>query len=230
MERIPTGISGLDEFIGGGLIRGSTNLLKGPSGVGKSVMGLQFLYAGAVDYGENGLMIQVHGYPTDIEWYQSAFGWDFSKLSEEGKVIFTAFSPSDLSKFELRTLHSDVILQLYKIIGEVKAKRIVFDSITPVGFSFSERREYRNVIYLLSKALKEKGCTSIFISECDPDGKSFFPEEDFVFDSVFRLSRTREKGQVITQLHVDKMVASDPVKQPLPVDITDSGMIVIPPF
>ena len=135
-----------------------------------------------------------------------------------------------MSKFELRTIHSDVILQLYKIIGEAGVKRVVFDSITPLGFYFPERRDYRSALYLLSKALKEKGCTSIFISESSPDGKPFFPEEDFVFDSVLTLGKTTAKGQMITQLHVDKMIASDPVKQPLPVDITSEGMVVIPPF
>ncbi len=230
MDRIKSGIPGFDEITEGGIIKGSSILLKGPSGTGKTIAALQYLYKGVEEYDENGLLVQVHGYPSDIEWYQAAFNWDFSTISAQNRLIFTVFSSQDFSKFEARNLHSEVVLQLYKIIDEMNVKRIAFDSVTPLGFYFNEKGEYRNMLHSLSKSLKEKGCTTLFISETRPDGISFFEEEDFVFDGVLRLSRAEEKGQRITQLYFEKMVATDVPKQPFPVDITGNGMMVIPPF
>jgi circadian clock protein KaiC len=56
-DRIPTGITGLDDVLHGGLIRGNSVLVEGKAGVGKSILGLQFLVAGAREHGERGLLL-----------------------------------------------------------------------------------------------------------------------------------------------------------------------------
>ena len=48
MERVLTGIDGLDRAIEGGILRGRSVIVRGPSGSGKTTMGLMFLMAGAM--------------------------------------------------------------------------------------------------------------------------------------------------------------------------------------
>ena len=57
LPKAPTGIPGLDEITGGGLPRGRSTLLTGGTGCGKTLLGLQFLVAGAREYGEPGVLM-----------------------------------------------------------------------------------------------------------------------------------------------------------------------------
>jgi predicted ATP-dependent serine protease len=57
LARAPTGISGLDQIIGGGLPQGRVTLVAGSAGAGKTLLGLQFLLAGARQYGEPGVLL-----------------------------------------------------------------------------------------------------------------------------------------------------------------------------
>ncbi|MHA1638492.1 MAG: ATPase domain-containing protein, partial [Candidatus Thorarchaeota archaeon] len=66
MGTIKTGIPGLDELLGGGLVEGSTTLLSGRSGSGKSVFGLQYLYEGAAQYDTPGILLTLENRPDDI--------------------------------------------------------------------------------------------------------------------------------------------------------------------
>ena len=85
-DRIHTGITGLDDVLRGGLIRGNSILVEGKAGVGKSILGLQFLVAGAIEHGERGLLLSF-----DVEankLYRDAMnlGWDLKQLESEGKL------------------------------------------------------------------------------------------------------------------------------------------------
>lgn len=55
MIKVPTGVKGLDDMLGGGLPSGRCILVCGGPGSGKTILGIQFLYNGAVKYGETGL-------------------------------------------------------------------------------------------------------------------------------------------------------------------------------
>jgi len=86
LEKVETGINGLDEILGGGIPRGSTVLITGYSGTGKTILGIQFIVNGIKMFNEKGLII-VAG--EDIERLQKSmlqFGWDLNQLEKEGKL------------------------------------------------------------------------------------------------------------------------------------------------
>ena len=56
VERVATGIKGFDELIEGGFPKGSSILITGPPGSGKSIFSMQYLYNGAMN-GENGIYV-----------------------------------------------------------------------------------------------------------------------------------------------------------------------------
>ncbi len=63
IERITTGITGLDEMLRGGLLRGSAVLVEGAPGTGKSTLGMQYIYQGAKVENEPGLILTFEMFP-----------------------------------------------------------------------------------------------------------------------------------------------------------------------
>jgi KaiC/GvpD/RAD55 family RecA-like ATPase len=224
MERISTGIEGLDDVLEGGFPNPSSILIVGPTGSGKSLFGLQFLYHGASEYGEPGFMVRTEGYPTDYQWYTERFKWDIAALQRKGALLFSTYDPADFEKFNLNTLHSEVILQLSRVIESIKAKRVVIDAITPIRYSVPDAGKFRTILYYVSRALKEKGCTTLFISEKTGEGLTPFGVEPFVMDGVIELRCKSEKTISARELVVRKMLATSVFPEPYSIDISEDGM------
>lgn len=225
MIRMKTGIPGLDNILEGGFPHPSSILVTGPVGSGKSIFGLQYLYKGAKDYREPGFMISVEGYPSDFSWYQEKFNWDLKSLQELGLLIFSRYDPADFEKFSLRTLHSEIILQLLKVVDSLRIKRVVIDNINPIAQHVGDPSVFRTMLYYMSKALKEKDCTVLFITE-KPAGKeqlTYLDVEPHVMDGVIELDPV-ERGETSTfTLNVRKMVATNIQPGKFKAEITDEG-------
>ena len=88
-----TGISGFDPLCDGGLIRGSSNVIMGGPGTGKTTFLLQFLYQGYKDFGENGMYVSFEPDRADLIETGKLFGWDLDKLDKDGKIIIYKCSP-----------------------------------------------------------------------------------------------------------------------------------------
>ncbi len=228
MKRISTGIQGLDEILEGGFPHPSAILVTGPTGIGKSIFGLQFLKEGA-DKGEPGFMMQIEGYATDVNWYSERFGWDIKEKEEEGTLLFSSFDPLEFAKFDLSTFHSDIVLRLHKIIDSIKAKRIVIDSITPIGLSIENIGQYRTLVYYLVKALKSKDCTVLFISETQ-NGKPLIGVEEFVMDGVIELKYEDKDSNPVPSMFIKKMVSTNVTSRKFVIQIDDLGFKVVNPF
>ena len=224
MERIKTGIPGLDNLIEGGFPHPSSILVTGPPGAGKTIFGLQYLYKGAKDYNEAGFMIKIEGYETDLSWYIERMNFDIPAMQKKGKLIISTYDPVDFEKFELRALHSEIILQMRKIIQSIEAKRVVIDSITPLGFSLNDKAAFRTLLYYMSKALKEMGCTTLFISEKTGEGLTPFEVEPFIMDGVIELAFTPREEGLIQTLMVRKMKATQFPLARYVMEISDKGL------
>ena len=92
IDRCPTGIEGFDKICQGGFVRNSDNVIVGGPGSGKTTFLLQFLWNGVTKFNENGLYCSFE--PDILETVKdgSSYGWDFSKLAEQGKIKFLKFS------------------------------------------------------------------------------------------------------------------------------------------
>ncbi len=125
MERVTTGVKGFDSLIEGGFPKGSTALVTGSPGTGKTIFALHFLCEGAAK-GENGIYVVIdsgHGLGLSLLKEQAEqLGLPIAKYEQEGKIKFMAV-PLESRKFNL----FEDLKQLRK---EMNAQRIVFDSIT----------------------------------------------------------------------------------------------------
>ena len=89
-ERLSTGIDALDEMLTDGYWPGSSTLCAGPSGIGKTLMGLHFIVAGAA-VGEHGIIASLQENPTQLTRVAQAFGWTL-----DDSVTMMYRSPVDL--------------------------------------------------------------------------------------------------------------------------------------
>ncbi|MCS7095864.1 MAG: hypothetical protein N3F10_06060 [Candidatus Bathyarchaeota archaeon] len=222
---VSSGVDGLDDVLGGGFPSGSLILLAGNPGTGKTVFSAQFLYRGAVDYGEKGVYVSfVEGKETFLE-NMRGFGFDFEKLEREGMFHY----------LEMLTVNeqavSSVLNMIVEEISRFKAKRLVLDSFSALAQSFKEPIEVRTIVHaVLSKIIRMMGCTTIMIEEI-PIGKPLIGLgiDEFVADGVIRL-RTRWLGSYrVRELEILKLRGVR-LKEPTLVFTLDGGFKAFPPF
>jgi KaiC/GvpD/RAD55 family RecA-like ATPase len=213
MSRAKTGIAGLDDLIGGGLIEGSTVLLSGGTGSGKTIFGLQFLFNGAANYAEPGVYVTLETRPKDLRLEASQFGWDIEQL-EKNKVLVIIDAASSKAglptseKFALRRGFDigSLAEEIYRAVDEVKARRLVFDCVSALGMKFDDPSEVRNELFRISALLRELKVTSLLISETiAPTSLSRAGVEQFVTQGLITLNLTEDNGVLKRDMLVWKM-------------------------
>src|ERR1700685_682323 len=98
LDKTPTGISGLDQITGGGLPRGRVTLVAGSAGAGKTLLGLNFLVAGARQYGEPGVILTFEESAAKVALNVRSLGFDLDELQRSGLLAVLAFrvDPSEI--------------------------------------------------------------------------------------------------------------------------------------
>lgn len=122
MERIHTGIEGLDDIIGGGFPKNSIILVSGPPGGGKSIFCFQFLYEG-IKNGDKCLFLTLDKKVEGILFQASQLGFNFQPAIEQNLIKFLYLNINKKSVYE--TMTNEIMSGNYN--------RIVLDSITPLS-------------------------------------------------------------------------------------------------
>src|SRR5579859_5954411 len=99
VDLVATGVSGLDELLGGGLVGGTMALVEGAPGTGKTTLGLQFIHHGVVTGGESGLVLTFEEVPQQLYRDALNFGWDLRRLVGEGKLHVICITPDVLQRY-----------------------------------------------------------------------------------------------------------------------------------
>ncbi|VVC71731.1 Circadian clock protein kinase KaiC [uncultured archaeon] len=186
MIRVKSGVPGMDELIEGGFPEGSSILLSGGPGTGKSIFCLEYLYRGAKDFGEPGAYITLEEGAHNLWWNMQRFHWDLTTLEHENKLKIFKFEP-DLS------IKDDIEGQTRKIIEKAKemgAKRLVIDSTTAFSFWIDDVAKIRYAMYILIDELRKLNTTTIMTCETlgGKNESSRFGVEDFLVDGVLVLN------------------------------------------
>lgn len=157
-SRVPSGTPGLDELINGGYFVGSTTLVAGVSGVGKSVMGLQYLAEGA-RRGERGLMITLDEPPAQVLRNAAGIGIDLQEAIDHGLVRLW-FEPPQEIEIDRH------FAQIEEIVRTFRPRRAVIDSLSTYGSSLGTGgRIFRDFFHAIVVLMKEYQATAIYNHE-----------------------------------------------------------------
>lgn len=158
--RVPTGVPGLDDLLGGGFLPQSANLVEGAPGTGKSTLGLQFIYNGAVQYHDPGLILTFEQFPQ--QYYESAlaFGWDLAALEKRGMLRVLMTSP-EVGRSDLAAVNG----RMETMVREMGARRVLVDSISRFADLGLSENELRGAQHSFINGLKREGLTSLLTSE-----------------------------------------------------------------
>jgi circadian clock protein KaiC len=156
-ERLTTGVVGLDELLGGGLPARSVTFVQGATGIGKTLLGLHFLVAGA-RLGETGILFTLEETLEQLCGIAANFGWDLRELERQGRLALNYASPVELSTD--RFLHD--VRERVETLG---VRRLVLDSLTSAAIGASSHRRFQELVFAVTKHLRVAGVTSVMVVE-----------------------------------------------------------------
>jgi KaiC/GvpD/RAD55 family RecA-like ATPase len=226
MERVATGIPGLDELLKGGIPKGSSVLVSGGPGAGKSIFSMQYIVEGARLYNECGLYVSIESNPKNILWDMASFNWDIKKFQDKKMINIYRMKMGYNKDYKLVEDKIDEELEIIaSMLKEMNAKRLVIDSTTSFGIWF-DKAILRAMLFKFVDYLKELGCTTILTSEMPNTKEKFsaFGVEEFIVDGVIVLFFTPPYRSIFAR----KMRGTAHDKNLHPFEITDQGIIVKP--
>ena len=228
MERVKTGIPGLDEMLWGGLLPQTANLVEGAPGTGKTTLGMQFIYHGIVACDEPGLVLTFEEFPHQYYSDANSFGWDFRQMEREDKLRVVMTSP-EVSMADLEQVGG----RIESMVQEIGAKRILVDSLSHFERLSKDPAHLRSIVYGFVNALKREGLTAILTRESVALLGEAGGTDDalaFLVDSYVLLRYVEIESTIHKALLVLKMRGSNHDKGIREYEITPRGIEVRAPF
>ncbi len=228
MERIKTGVQGLDEMLCGGFLPQTANLVEGAPGTGKTTLGMQFIYHGIVACGEPGLILTFEEFPQQYYNDAASFGWDFRQMEREGKLRVVMTSP-EVSKADMEQVGG----RIEKLVQEIGARRILVDSLSHFERLSRDSAHLRSIIYGFVNSLKREGLTTVLTRESTALLGEAEGDDDasaFLVDSYVLLRYVEIESAIRKAILVLKMRGSDHDKGIRQFEVTSRGIEVQSPF
>ena len=166
-DRASTGVEALDKMLGDGYWAGSSTLICGPSGVGKTLMGLHFIFNGART-GEPGILATFQETENQLARIAGGFGWS---IDEKGVHV--------LSRSVVDMYIDQWVYELLDLIETTGAKRVVIDSLVDLMVTAGDELRFREWMYSLVQRCARRAISLMMIVEV--------PE-------LFQLRRISEQG------------------------------------
>ncbi|MBW4466487.1 MAG: AAA family ATPase [Pegethrix bostrychoides GSE-TBD4-15B] len=224
LEKLQSGILGLDEVLNGGYLPNRAYLVRGQPGTGKTTVGLHFLTAGATA-GESSLFITLEEPVAQLQTAAQGLGLDLSTttfldLSPTtdffAKVqTYDIFSPAEVER-------EPITQMIVEQIESLQPQRIFIDSITQFRYFSANPFQFRKQVLSFLRFLREHKATVLFTSEDSRDA----PDDDlqFMSDGVLNLSLENQDRA----LCVSKLRGSNFQGGRHSLQLTQRGMVLFP--
>ena len=219
--RISSGIAPLDTMLADGYAPGSSTLVAGPSGAGKTLMGLHFVFRGAAE-GEPGVIASLQENPSQLEKVANGFGWSL----EDERVAIMYRSPNDVYIDEW-------VYELLEKVESTGASRVMIDSLSDLQYATPDPVRFREFVYSLTQRLSRAGVSPIMTSEI-PDlfhvGRLAEYGISHLSDNVILLQYLRAESRLKRTVTVLKSRASAHDPEIREFDITPAGIVLGDPI
>ncbi|MGI4820514.1 MAG: circadian clock protein KaiC [Janthinobacterium lividum] len=229
LPKAPTGIDGLDEITEGGLPLGRPTLVCGSAGCGKTLMGIEFLVRGVLEFDEPGVLMTFEETAEELAANVASLGFDLKALQADKKlrvdhVHIDRSEIEETGEYDLEGL----FIRLGYAIDSIGAKRVMLDTIEALFSGFPNEAVLRSEIRRLFRWLKDKGVTTIITAERGDGTLTRQGLEEYVSDCVILLDN-RVIDQITTRrLRIVKYRGSTHGTNEYPYLITEDGISVLP--
>lgn len=244
----PTGIPELDQVLRGGLPWNAAVLLAGPPGAGKTILGLQWLFAGFRDHQEPGVYFTLTETTTKLlrnlrrfDFYDPEYissvdvrggAFDDHIFRRPGvhlidlRIVLKDFGlgKKDLTRADI-TKVCDIITEVVEKSG---AKRIVIDSVTALTYRLKTEDLIRTMIFELGSYLGAMEANALMIGEGEPRDANSYGIEGFISDGVIRMSYGRVGRELVRTIEVVKMRGVDFDTHATAFRIGKEGLLMYP--
>jgi circadian clock protein KaiC len=229
LQKTPTGITGLDEITGGGIPAGRPTLVCGEAGSGKTLMSLEFIVRGALQFNEPGIFMAFEEKPDELAINVASLGFDLNKLQKD-KMVRIDHVQIDRSEIE-ETGEYDLdglFIRLGYAIDSIGAKRVVLDTIENLFSGLDNKAILRAELRRLFGWLKEKGVTAIITGERGEGTLTRQGLEEYVSDCVILLEHRVVNHISTRMLRIVKYRGSLHGTNEYPFLIDEEGFSVLP--
>lgn len=220
-ERMSTGVPALDAMVSEGFYRGASTLLAGPSGIGKTLLALHFIFTGA-QHGETGLIATFQENPTQLERILNGFSWS---LDDPGIEL--------MYRTSVDLYLDEWVYDLLDTIERTGATRLAIDSIGDLRAAAGDEIRFREYIYSLLQRCARAN-TSVVMTQEVPElfGISRLSEYGIshLSDNVILLQFIRGNSQLKRALTVLKSRGSAHEPDTRQYEITTDGIVLGDPF
>ncbi len=227
--KIPTHIPGLDTVLNGGIPKGAMTLLAGGPGTGKTMLGLEFLYRGALS-GRAGVLLTFEEKDTALRRYAACFGWDLSDLEHRNllSIIPARIQPEAVlsGDFDLK----GILGLLSAKVQSLGAECIFIDAPDVFLRLLDNLAKERAQIHAMHAWLQDRGLTCMMSVKGDTRSESTHPYDflEYMADCVIHLDQ-RVMEQISTRrLRIVKYRGSAFSRNEYPFSITENGVWIIP--
>jgi len=200
---VASGVPRLDELMGGGIRAGQATVVLGPSGAGKTILGLRFAAEG-LEAGERCLYVSFQETAEQLIRKAASFGWDMAKARESGQL---AIHYVPVGELDLDTIAAAVRRELAK--GSVR--RVVVDSLAELVFAAREAERFPAYSRSLVGWIRAAGASVLITSETTTLGPMTEPIGglSFLFHNVIMLRYLEIGSELRRALNIIKMRTSD---------------------
>ncbi|QGJ71987.1 Circadian clock protein kinase KaiC [Planctomycetales bacterium 10988] len=227
LNRISTGIAEVDAMLEGGIPRGTTTMIAGSAGTGKTLFGLHFITGGLnLEEPEPGVIVSFQESPAQLNTIASTFGWDLQKLEEEDLLYQLHRSPVEIQP----DVH---FARVRTEVARIGAKRVLIDSVKDLEIATPDKVRYRDYLYSLVSEFKREGITTIVTNEIPELFGSFQLSEygvSFIADNVLLLRYVESTGRMGRAMSVLKVRGSQHSKAIWSFEIDPEGIRILEPM
>ena len=229
LHKCLTGIKGFDEITEGGLPKNRTTLFSGSTGTGKTLLGIDFLINGAINYNERGVFMSFEETKDELYKDVASLNMNLQGLVSQKKILleYVLLERRDIQEkgeFNLEGL----FVRLEHAIDSIGAKRVVLDSIESLFAGVTDAGILRLEIKRLFRWLKEKQVTAIITGELAQGSFTRHGLEEYISDCIILLDN-RVREQISTRrIRVIKYRGSNHGTNEYPFVIDKGGLSVIP--